>query len=1365
MPELPNKKLLIFIFIIHLCSLGINGQSNNLEDINFIQKGTYDAYSTNYVFCPENNFTDSSGKLWFSTCFISNYVGSGLLSLDGKSYTSPKLKTTKFNIHKKNYIGILEDRIFGYTSVKNNIYLYYYDINTNAIKVYDTLEISYKPGKQASNNTKPVKKFSVQQNIFESNLYTYIRINNSVKLIKYNADLEKKDYHEVALPQHEIDLTYHEIDFFETHQNLQNYHKEWYFVFKWHTAELIKINLITGETRSISTNLKLTEYVKDEYKVKIYPGFLVLDFMHKSKGETAIIYSHDNKGNINLKKTIHSYEQKVIFQSNKKGQFITHFYSPDDNAYFLYITDTDGKVYDASNIIKDFISADIKKIYAEDFTKRLHILTGRGFYIYEHKDTEIISQLIETDGPVRGIEQFDDYVIYLKETGPNEEKKYNLKTQQHEANPMCEFNHLKLKKADKKIWGIVAGDLAYYDLQTKTCEIIALEQDAFLFALAPGNDKIVFSDHESKFWLYNVIDRQVEPILYKDSILTLGNDYRNFLLEHKGVLWITTLSGLYKYDFAHKKLVHINKVIPGFNFSFISISQGKEDELWLGSHRSGVVILNTKSLTFKVIQKKNGLANNTVASITKDLNQLYWVATYNGISILNADGNVLDNLSIEDGIINREANRHAAKLFDNGHIAIGTIDGISLIDPDVFLSNYNKKDDFKIFFTKISYRKNKSDSIASILNGFNTLDHITLSPKNKQLYLEFASSNYIAPDKISFAYKIDEFQEKWVELGKSREHNLFNLPSGDYKLKIKATNERGKPGLNTLALSMTVEGFFYEQTWFYLLVIFVICIFSLGTIFILRDRIRLATAQIATDNKKLKQLTQKLEDLNRAKNEFFTTITHEFRTPLTVIKGITQYLKQSSGKKYTKEINELEHSTEDLLDMVNQVLDLRKLSSNKLKLDLKQSDLVLHLKYMVDNLQFPALQKGVKLTVESDADKIIMDLDTNKLRSVINNIITNALKHTPKDGEITVNLSLLQQSSIAKIEITDTGEGISNAELQQVFELFYQTENKLFTKENGSGIGLYYAKELIDLMKGKIDLKSKEGEGTTVSIELPITNTAEIHEEHFGPASIHQEGGTAGECADKQKLHKILIIEDSPSVRSLLEMQLNDYELVFAHDGDNGLKKAFEVVPDLIISDIMMPGKDGYEVCEILKTDIRTSHIPVILLTARVDNPSKLKGLKAEADVYIKKPYDYDELKLHINNLIKNRLHLQKIYQNFDKYSVSTEHPKEDEFILKLRQVVLNNIDKEEFSIKDICELLKLSRTGLHGKVKALTGLSASNYINKIRMQQAKFLIESEDLNISEIAYKVGITNLSYFSRLFRKEFGMSPTAYKEHLV
>jgi signal transduction histidine kinase/DNA-binding response OmpR family regulator len=1359
MPVFKYIKPLVFLFFLHYVVFIAHAQHESPKPLDFVLKANYDGYSTNDVFCFENQFTDSYGRLWFSTCLLSKFTATGLVSFDGKTYTSPRTASLDLKHYSKYYIGILNDRVFGQAIVGEEGYLFYYDIEANSIKVYDSIPLEKKTVKNPSTIIFSEQRSNVYQNIFEDKIYTYIRENGNVRLTIYDENLQKQSYKSIALPKDE----------FIVFNGGQNVSKEWYFGFNHGTAEIVKLNLTSGSRETIATNLNPKEYQKDFHVLDIFPSHISLRIKNSKTNVLRYVFkTFENALNDTDKLNYHQVMESsdnFIFFTNTKGQNIFQFYNFEKKKNVLYINDTDGKVYDASGILKDFNNFSIKKIYSEDFTKRLHILTERGLNIYDIAPSNALVKQIYTKGPVRGIEQFDDYLVYLKETGLNEEKLYHLATQQHEKKTLCGFNRLKLQKTGQHLWGVIGSDLAYYDIEEEQCNTVDLKQNVYLFSITPDHQNIVFSDFENRFWVYDIKTGETSPLLYNNEILKLGNEYKDFIVDGKSILWVATLSGLYKYDISDKKLVHINGLSEGFNFSLISLMQNKDHELWLGSYNSGLIIFNTQNYSFRIISEKKGLSNNTVASITKDLNGLIWVATYNGVSVLDSTAKVLDNLNEEDGLVNKEANRYAATLLENGQVAIGTIDGISIIDPNIFLSTYHKKDDFRIFFTQINFTGRNKDSITTITSGFNTLNTITLPQSNRNINLEFASSNYIAPDKISYAYKIDKYLDEWTLLGESNQLSLYNLSAGDYELSIKAINERGKQSENMLRLNLKVEEFFYYSIEFYIGLLCLICIASLSFIFFLKNRIRNATARIVSDNMRLEHLTEKLKDLNRTKNDFFTHITHEFRTPLTVIKGVTQHLKRSSNHNYDKEIETLEHHSEDLLDMVNQILDLRKISSNKLQLHLEQSDLVLHVKYIVDNLQFPALQKGIALKVTAHSEAIMMDLDTDKLKSVINNIISNAIKHTPEGGEISVQVSQIQQHSTAKIDIIDNGEGISNKELQKVFELFYQTENELFTKTKGSGIGLYYAKTLIDMMKGEIAIKNNEKQGTTVSITLPITNNAERSVKEIPSILTEAKTRKTIDSSNKKDAYNILIIEDNPSVRALLDMQLSSaYNLSFAHDGDQGIKTAFKIIPDIIISDIMMPGKDGYEVCSILKQDQRTSHIPIILLTARVDQPSKLKGLEVEADAYVKKPYDINELHLQIHNLINNRRRLQNIYQHFDKNTAPTQHPKEDEFILKFREVILNNIENENFKIDDVCEKLKISRSGLHGKIKALTGLSAANYINKIRTQRAKVLIETEDKNISEIAYMVGITNLPYFSTLYKKEFGESPKAYKDHL-
>ncbi len=421
---------------------------------------------------------------------------------------------------------------------------------------------------------------------------------------------------------------------------------------------------------------------------------------------------------------------------------------------------------------------------------------------------------------------------------------------------------------------------------------------------------------------------------------------------------------------------------------------------------------------------------------------------------------------------------------------------------------------------------------------------------------------------------------------------------------------------------------------------------------------------------------------------------------------------------------------------------------------------MLFLANIVESHIYLAQEKEITLNYKCDTEHLFMDFDAEKLRIVCSNLLSNAVKFTGKKGKIDLKLYKLKDDDEVEIIVQDNGIGFSKTDQAYAFELFYQSENPNFNHEKGSGIGLYYAKKLIETMRGSINLLSEEGEGTQIKIRLPITQNAEI--QPLKPTPLVDFNSLESESNATKKSNKptILVVEDNASVKNLLQLQLKDYNLDFAKDGQEGIDRAFAEMPDLIISDIMMPVKDGYELCDILKNDIKTSHIPIILLTAKASQQAKMDGLKSKADIYLNKPFDEEELQLNIQNLIESRKALQNYYKNSYNGSLKTSFPKEDQFIIKFKKIILENLQEKNFGIEMLCDKLKMSRTQLHHKSKALTGLSTSHFINTVKLNKAVELMESGKFNVSEAAFEVGISNISYFSTLFKKEFGLSPRAF-----
>jgi signal transduction histidine kinase/DNA-binding response OmpR family regulator/Flp pilus assembly protein TadD len=516
----------------------------------------------------------------------------------------------------------------------------------------------------------------------------------------------------------------------------------------------------------------------------------------------------------------------------------------------------------------------------------------------------------------------------------------------------------------------------------------------------------------------------------------------------------------------------------------------------------------------------------------------------------------------------------------------------------------------------------------------------------------------------------------------------------------------------------------------------------------------------------------KLEEMDQVKSRFFTNISHEFRTPLTIISGMAGQIMDNPPAWAKKGGQMIKQNSANLLNLVNQILDLRKLEASELKLNLVQGDVVKYLRYLSQSYETYAQSKGLHLHFLSAVEKLVMDYDPEKLLRIYSNLLSNAVKYTPGNGNIYlhINRATKNRQPCLQLRVEDTGTGIDADKLPHIFDRFYQVDGSTTRKGEGTGIGLALTKELVQLMNGSIDVKSTPGKGTTFTVLLPVTNESlitEVLSPEVGlveppvtdkiissPSKIEKSG------ADRQptaELPTLLIVEDNPDIRQFLVACLEyDYQLETATNGQEGIDLALDIVPDLIISDVMMPEKDGFELCETLKTDERTSHIPIILLTAKADMESKISGLKTGADAYLTKPFEPEELMVRLEKLFELRKKLQARYHSFEPESIPEN--KEEEFVQKIRQSVLANLSDDTFGIAQLCRAVALSRAQLHNKLKALTGQSTSIFIRSIRLHKAKELLESSDLNVSEVGYEVGFKNPSHFSSAYQEVFGTSPS-------
>lgn len=518
----------------------------------------------------------------------------------------------------------------------------------------------------------------------------------------------------------------------------------------------------------------------------------------------------------------------------------------------------------------------------------------------------------------------------------------------------------------------------------------------------------------------------------------------------------------------------------------------------------------------------------------------------------------------------------------------------------------------------------------------------------------------------------------------------------------------------------------------------------------------------------------RLLEMDQLKSRMFTNISHEFRTPLTLISGMAELIRENPNQKLQERSDVILRNANRVLRLVDQMLNLSRIEADAMPLQPVQSNIISFLRYVAGSFKGLSEHRKVKLHFLPDQPELVIDFDPEKLEELVGNLLSNALKYTLAGGDVyfSIHTTYLPktESTIPEeqllIKVRDTGIGIPPEDLSHIFERFYRVENAKTHYEEGSGIGLTLVREYVKLMHGSIEVQSKPGTGSEFTITLPITRNAPIQEPAFSADPMDELAPTpelewpAMQEADNH-LPQLLIIEDNPDVVQYLRLVLEDkFHLRIAHNGEEGIRDALEHIPDLILSDVMMPVKDGYEVCRTLKKDFRTSHIPIVLLTARADTTSRITGLELGADAYLTKPFHKKELIVCLRNLFVQREKLRI------KYGASNHEPLEpthtagpdEQFIQNARSILEKNYADEHFGIDELYQALGISRVQLHRKLIALTGQSSSHYIRSFRLEKARQMLTDPNKTISEIAYQTGFSDANYFSRVFALEFGQPPS-------
>lgn len=838
----------------------------------------------------------------------------------------------------------------------------------------------------------------------------------------------------------------------------------------------------------------------------------------------------------------------------------------------------------------------------------------------------------------------------------------------------------------------------------------------------------------------------------------------NYLYEDQsGVIWIFGLEGLIKaipQKTGYHYVYYINSPKDQNSLSINTVMSVADDPLepsqylWVGTKGGGLNRLDKKTGIFRKFSQEHGLPDNVIYSILAEdkaqngaASSYIWMSTNKGLCRFDVQKHTSKNFTVKDGLQDNEFNANGYLKTRDGHFIFCGINGINLFHPHRL--HYNQTiPQVQITGLMVNNKRVKIDRLVPI----------ELAADQNLLNFEFAALEFTNPSQNLYKYQLIGLDDKWVDLGYKNNIQFANLAPGHYTFRVRGSNNDGLWSQDAAELKFVINSPWYASWWAYLCYVLLLA-------FIIKS-----FYQYKINEKFKQQETNQLREMDEFKSRFFTNITHEFRTPLTVILGVSDQLaKEQKDQNQAKKIELIKRNGDNLLRLVNQILDLSKLESQTLQLNYTQGDVLAYLKYITESLHSVANAQNLLLKVESDHTSLLMDYDPVRLLQIIYNLLSNAIKFTPSGGKITLKAN--EVGNNLHLSVADTGAGIAEDELNQLFDRFFQAKNQQHAKTSGTGIGLSLTRELVRLMGGEISVESKKGLGTQFNIVLPITRLAPKENDLSYPdTSLSQPSNPITPVENYLHQNKyptsstILLIEDNADVVEYLTACLqNEFQLDFAFNGQAGIEKALETQPDLIISDVMMPIKDGFEVLSVLKSDEKTSHIPIILLTAKADIQSRLAGLRKGADAYLAKPFNPEELIATIQNLLETRKKLQLKYQQLVTIAPPINDVKaevedmEDLFIQKFKAVVNENLSNADFEMPDLEKALAMSRSQIYRKIKALTDKSPSQLIRTIRLQQGRHLLLTTQLTVSEIAYEVGYTAINNFSDAYLEEFGERP--------
>lgn len=909
----------------------------------------------------------------------------------------------------------------------------------------------------------------------------------------------------------------------------------------------------------------------------------------------------------------------------------------------------------------------------------------------------------------------------------------------------------------------------------------------------------VYAIHEDRFgdlWIgtnkngLNRLDRRSGRFTrygVDDGAGSISSNEINVIFEDRvGNLWIGTAHGLSLFDRRTDRFIHFlsTRADPGslIDPTVRTLWEDSEGRLWVGTS-SGLELFDRRQGTFTHFTVRDGLPNDAINCVLEDGSKDLWISTNLGLSRFRPSDSSFRNFDGADGLQSRQFNMNACVATRDGRLFFGGVNGFSYFHPENITSNPYAPPVFITGLKLFNQTVHPAESGSPLTRDIGETERIVLRHDQNVVSLDFVALNYTAQSRNEYAYVLEGFEEDWNPVGTQRTATYTNLPPGQYTFRVKAANNDGVWNEHGTSLEIRILPPLWRTWWAYLLYALFAATAAYGAY---RYSVKVWRLKNSLALEQLRRRTE--DDLHAAKMQFFTNVSHEFRTPLTLILGPIQELlaDRSQGSRDRESLNLVRRNAERLLRLVNQLMDFRALETGHMRLRAQRTNVVEFVRELALSFDEFARHARIRFAIRSDYEGIYVWFDRDKLETVLVNLLSNAFKFTSDGGDVAIEVGVSgpgpQSSSgssevgMVHIAVRDTGIGMTEAELEHLFERFYQARPR-FGSRHGTGIGLAFSKGIVELHGGKLTVESREGEGSVFTVILPLGS------DHLEPSDVSpddesrklpyrrveleemelEENAAEHEGPDCDDAPAVLIVEDNRDMRAFIRNGVADhYRIYEAADGVEGFRVAVDVFPDLIVCDVAMPEMDGMTLCHKLKEDLRTSHIPIILLTARTSEADQVMGLDMGADAYVMKPFEMRVLLARIRNLIAVRAKLRERF-SLDipiKPVESGRSTRDDAFLRNVIDIIEERIADPDLTVESLSQDVGMSRVYLHKKLTALTNHTPSDLIRTIRLKHASRLLLEGDKTVSEVAYDVGYNTPSHFTTSFKKQFGHSPTDY-----